>query len=488
MANTHIIRRQVLDVELAGSESDGLALQRRLPELARDWLTPALDEVLDRLVPADEHWLVDRLYVDAGAFAPENLERGLIEAVTRAVDLYLRERGPPSAIAMAPATTSRAGRRTEPASFGRVGPSDAIERRTAAKSTQEALCHFLRTGVLPWWFQLTGNQTLEEVILEIWRAPDRPDALPAHFARAVLDVVREATARKRLVRQFSSAFLGALLAGVSPESAATVREVLAGPGKMNIPAQVLEDFAEHVWASAFVLAGGGERPRAENLIAESLHAMSSGAQRPHSLLIEHLIRSWPAVRVREAETIIAQPMRRKDAGRSTPSSPDLEEGVHIGCAGVVLLHPFLPRLFAALGIATEKELLQPERALALLHFLATGQRSAPEYELLLPKLLCNVPLDEPVKSRIELTSAEEEEAVALLSAVIRHWSALGDTSVDGLRGSFLVRPGQLSRRGSDDLLQVEARSYDLLLDRLPWGVGLIQLPWMKNILWVEWRS
>jgi len=56
-----------------------------------------------------------------------------------------------------------------------------------------------------------------------------------------------------------------------------------------------------------------------------------------------------------------------------------------------------------------------------------------------------------------------------------------------LRGSFFVRPGKLSRRGSDDLLQVEARSYDLLLDRLPWGIGLIQLPWMKSILWVEWR-
>jgi hypothetical protein len=180
------------------------------------------------------------------------------------------------------------------------------------------------------------------------------------------------------------------------------------------------------------------------------------------------------------------PTRRKRA-ESSAADVDLDEGIRVGCAGVVLLHPFLPRLFAVLGIATEDKLLQPERALALLHFLTTGQRVAPEYDLLLPKFLCNVPLDMPVKSRIELTVSEEEEAVAMLEAVVRHWSALGDTSIDALRGSFLVRPGRLSRRGSDDVLQVEARSYDILLDQLPWGIGLIQLPWMEKILWIEWR-
>jgi hypothetical protein len=82
---------------------------------------------------------------------------------------------------------------------------------------------------------------------------------------------------------------------------------------------------------------------------------------------------------------------------------------------------------------------------------------------------------------------EEEEAAALLSAVIRHWDALGDASAEALRGTFLTRPGRLSRRGDEDVLQVEARSVDILLDRLPWGIGMIQLPWMGKILWVEWR-
>jgi hypothetical protein len=148
----------------------------------------------------------------------------------------------------------------------------------------------------------------------------------------------------------------------------------------------------------------------------------------------------------------------------------------------------LPQFFAALGIAVEDTLLQPERALCLLHFLATGQPIAPEHELILPKILCNIALDTPVESDLQLTDAEKEEAVALLEAVIRHWDALRNTSPDGLRGTFLLRPGKVSLRNDGDwLLQVETKAYDILLDQLPWGIAVIKLPWMEKKVWVEWR-
>ena len=77
---------------------------------------------------------------------------------------------------------------------------------------------------------------------------------------------------------------------------------------------------------------------------------------------------------------------------------------------------------------------------------------------------------------------------ALLEAVVRHWDALGSTSVEGLRASFLARAGKLSERADGDyLLQVEAQSFDILLDRLPWSVSIVELPWMERQLWVEWR-
>ena len=138
-------------------------------------------------------------------------------------------------------------------------------------------------------------------------------------------------------------------------------------------------------------------------------------------------------------------------------------------------------------MAAGDKLLQPERALCLLHFLTTGQILAPEYELMLPKILCNVPLDSPVESDVELSAIEQEEAAVLLEAVIRHWEALRNTSPDGLRETFLLRPGKVSLRDGDWLLQVEPQSFDILLDRLPWGISMIKLPWMKRMFWVEWR-
>jgi hypothetical protein len=88
---------------------------------------------------------------------------------------------------------------------------------------------------------------------------------------------------------------------------------------------------------------------------------------------------------------------------------------------------------------------------------------------------------------MELTESETDEAEALLKAVIRYWEALRNTGINGLRGEFLLRFGKLSVRSDGDwLLQVEAKTVDILLNQLPWGISMIKLPWMQKMLWVEW--
>ncbi|NTW53506.1 MAG: hypothetical protein HGB15_01820, partial [Chlorobaculum sp.] len=77
---------------------------------------------------------------------------------------------------------------------------------------------------------------------------------------------------------------------------------------------------------------------------------------------------------------------RSKAPESVPEHPDERRGIYVENAGLVLLHPFLPQCFRALAIAGDVELLQPGQALRLLHHLATGFDTAPEYELTLPKI------------------------------------------------------------------------------------------------------
>jgi len=183
--------------------------------------------------------------------------------------------------------------------------------------------------------------------------------------------------------------------------------------------------------------------------------------------------------------------RESVTGRTLISSrehPDAKTGLYIDHAGLVLLHPFLPQFFSGLGIANDDSLVNQNRALCLLHFLATGEWNSLEYELPVMKILCGLPLEFVAEPEEPLRTEEDEEVTALLSAVIRHWDALKNTSPDGLREAFLKRPGKLSLSGGEWWLQVESKGYDILLDQLPWGISMIQLHWMPMMLRVEWFS
>jgi hypothetical protein len=93
----------------------------------------------------------------------------------------------------------------------------------------------------------------------------------------------------------------------------------------------------------------------------------------------------------------------------------------------------------------------------------------------------------PIERDVELNKNELDETDRMLIAVIEQWPVLQNTSADGLREGFLQRKGKYFKRNDKRYLQIESASIDVLLDQLPWNMGIIKLPWMKDMLWVEWR-
>ncbi|MDH7460658.1 contractile injection system tape measure protein [Chitinophagaceae bacterium 26-R-25] len=168
-----------------------------------------------------------------------------------------------------------------------------------------------------------------------------------------------------------------------------------------------------------------------------------------------------------------------------------EEGIFIKNAGIVLVHPFLKSLFKRLQWIEDGYFVNTTaqlKAIFMLHYLATGETSAPEYELVLCKHICGYPVAGNVPAEMTFSPAELDEANDMLIAMIEQWDKLGNTSVAGLREGFLQRRGKLFVTNDIPTVQVEMHGIDILLDYLPWHLSVVRLPWRKNILRVEWRK
>ena len=185
---------------------------------------------------------------------------------------------------------------------------------------------------------------------------------------------------------------------------------------------------------------------------------------------------------------------RNGDGTVSPADdhPD-NEAIYIANAGLVLLANYAPRLFGMLGLLQGDAFVDEaarHRAVHCLVYLGDGHTDTEEHEWVLNKLLCGVPIDEPVPPAPPLDDIFPT-LDSLLTAVIAHWAVLGSTTPRGLRQTFLQRIGRLveheAHEGEHWRLKVQPGPFDVLLNRLPWGYETIKLPWMKGAIHVDWR-
>jgi len=174
-------------------------------------------------------------------------------------------------------------------------------------------------------------------------------------------------------------------------------------------------------------------------------------------------------------------------------APGIRPGERIALdnAGIVLAAPYLPRLFAVLDLVRDGAFVDAtaaERAVHLLQYAASGETDAPEYRLVFNKLLCGLAPEAPVAAAVDLTQDERDTVESLLQALVAAWSAIGRTSVAGLRQTFLMRAGDLEARSDDWQLKVASGPFDMLMDRLPWSFSIVKFAWMPLPVHVTWRE
>ncbi len=166
-----------------------------------------------------------------------------------------------------------------------------------------------------------------------------------------------------------------------------------------------------------------------------------------------------------------------------------KEEIFIQNAGLVILSPYIKYLFIALEYIEENEFISEEkqhRAALLLQYMCAPTFPVLEFQMPLAKVLCGMSPFEFIETDFEPTEREISESESLISIVIERAGIFKNLSNDGFRGSFILRDAKLSEQNKNWLVQVEKKTHDILLDKIPWNYKMIKLPWVSSLIQVDW--
>ncbi|MCP4667818.1 MAG: hypothetical protein GY849_15815 [Deltaproteobacteria bacterium] len=532
----HIIKTQIIELQIP-SQKDSFDLQNKISRICNGRLIPTLDRICSELSQPDEIHRIDRLELDLGRIShgfPEQafiqkVEETFRQEVARNIDSY--------ADAPMARPEQKKTRQTEPEDmefppymedeledqmdmdaflfevserFNERQQAPVKEKEQTpiqgpkSRTDLELLNFFMMTGGLPWWTDQTDRDVIAGAL----------DRLMAQDPNSLIGLLESACADerilKRMILQFSDDQLAALVDMFRPDNAlyGELNKVASKESGLEIRQGLFMTMfvhAEGIWdqgqsAKEALLHAAAvshiPRPAFFKKVFSAMEKLRESGFVFHSKLPDITKELMSAAK----ET--PRPLERPtEAGRHgpdlRPEIPGAKEGafsdseaLYIGNAGLVLLTPFLPDFFGKIGLVEGDAFISGEaagRAVLMLQYLAEGSSEVPEHALPLNKVLCGVELLEPVEMRLEASEEERRDCRALLETMIEKWPRLEDVTVDEFRAMFLLREGALSVRDRKWLLRVPSEGRDILLGDALWGIELVDLPWMRDELFVEWQ-
>jgi len=163
--------------------------------------------------------------------------------------------------------------------------------------------------------------------------------------------------------------------------------------------------------------------------------------------------------------------------------------VLVSNAGIVIANQYIKQLFMRVDLLSGQQFSSEENrlnAVHYLHYLSTGKMLPDGPWLQLNNVLCGIPQEQALTTGFLLPEAHRELMDSLLTAMTAHWQAIGSTTHEGFRGAWFVRSGLLTEYPDKWELNVEHRTYDLLLRKSPFLFSIINFPWMQKPLYVRW--
>ncbi|MBL7966284.1 MAG: hypothetical protein JNK09_04745 [Prolixibacteraceae bacterium] len=530
--NRHIVHRFNLEMN-TGREQLAYSLHSRLDYFLNDDLLPKFEKLFDRASSPDQIKRFDSIDLEINMDAADNLT-DVSDEIIRTLQ---------AKIEAADFAASSLPEEIDHEIFFNPDEPDIrrqyqqIEKQIIQKARQlnpetnlhEIFVHFLETGQILWYGSPTA---LKDYILSIENAPEIFPDYPTAQLKEVFRV--NSKALNRFFHQMSPAFIQRFILRLSALQSTNIPERLVrlpigqhvmkklvfrsviirlidpnyrirekelrqisiellaekqATKRTAIALQIVELFQSILLE---VAESSGKITAAGSLLMELVLAKNQPAhsQKPSEQVrrndYEETVKSGKSTK---AELFEKQTDVERDDDRFSDFEKDSQVEIYIQNAGLILTHPFLWNFLTNLKCTDGKNQLLPEKtfkAIHLLHYLASGKENDFEFNMAFEKFLCGVPQEMTVDREIAISGEEKLECDNLLRTIIGYWPALKNTSPDGLRQLFFQRNGKLDLQKFPPKLYVERKAQDILLESLEWNISIVKLPWMTELLFVEW--
>lgn len=381
-----------------------------------------------------------------------------------------------------------------------AGTSSAIEYNSEKNQKKLALLYFLEYGIFPWWYEKQFKKSPSEILNTFDKEEQK------EFIIKLLTKVKGLSAIEieRILNRFTDyttstdleAYINHLISSYSNNSIEINSNILLKENRQitrlfNIPKriflkQLFGFIMLHTDKTDFIKQFIIDLRKSFPVSKEEFKNRAKGIKfsQLSSDLENHIYNELINVTI----NLTDEPEK---AWQKTSTDKHLSnEGIYVENAGLILLHPFLPRYFKDLKIIDNKNQFTSAnaqlRATVLLYYLQCGSEKYNEWEMPLNKILCGKKPADLIPRGIKLKKNEKEESQLLLQAVVDYWDALKGSGIAAVQNTFFLRQGKITSKDNSWLIQIERTGVDILLDRLPWSIGTIKLPWLQEIIHTEW--
>ena len=168
---------------------------------------------------------------------------------------------------------------------------------------------------------------------------------------------------------------------------------------------------------------------------------------------------------------------------------EIEKGILIFNAGLILFWPFFKTLFIKLNLLNlnknnYKDEISKDKAVMATDYLVNGLNSS-ERDFILNKILCGIDVNREIDSTIELVEFEKAICDSAIQALLSNWKKVN--SIQTLRDWYLKREARLIENDDSFIIDVQNKPPDVFLKSLSWGISMINYDLMQKRVVVNWK-